>query len=137
MIQPESGLRTFFRCTLSVLYAFVGFMHLYRPEAFLQITPAWVPFPQLVILATGICEIIGALALMTVKYRRAAGWALALYAICVFPANIKHAADALAQHGHAMNWRYHGPRLLFQPVFVWWALWAGGITDWPFTRHKR
>jgi cytochrome b561 len=25
--------------------------------------------------------------------------------------------------------------VLAQPVIVWWALWAGGITDWPFRRR--
>jgi hypothetical protein len=31
-------------------------------------------------------------------------------------------------------WLYHGPRLLLQPVLVWWALYAGAVTDWPFGR---
>ena len=59
---------------------------------------------------------------------------LAIYAVCVFPANIKHAMDALAVGGLPTSWWYHGPRLLFQPVIVWWALFAGGVIDWPFRR---
>jgi hypothetical protein len=54
----------------------------------------------------------------------------------VFPANIKHAVDGVVVSGTALGWGYHGPRLLAQPVIVWWALWAGGITDWPFGRNK-
>jgi uncharacterized membrane protein len=135
MRQPSVTTRAFFRYALAAIYAFVGIAHLLKPEIFVKITPSWVPFPHWVILATGVCEIAGALGLLTANYRRAAGWALALYAVCVFPANIKHALDDCAAHGKAMNGWYHGPRLLFQPVFVWWALWVGGITNWPFAQR--
>ncbi len=135
MPTPNGIFRTLARLVLAILYAFVGFAHLQKPEMFIQITPGWVPFPHQVVLVTGVCEIAGAIALCTRRLRRWAGWALALYAVCVFPANIKHAMDDFAAHGDMMNWRYHGPRLLFQPVFVWWALWAGGVTNWPFVKR--
>ena len=64
--------------------------------------------------------------------RYVSGIGLALYAICVFPANINHAIYNIAIEGTALSWAYHGPRLLFQPVFVWWALVVGGVTRWPF-----
>ena len=57
---------------------------------------------------------------------------LALYAVCVYPANIKHALNDLNVPPIPSSWWYHGPRLAFQPVFVWWALFAAGIVDWPF-----
>ena len=63
-----------------------------------------------------------------------AGWAFAAYAVCVFPANIKHAMDNVNVPPIPSSWWYHGPRLAFQPVFVWWALWVTGIIDWPFRR---
>jgi uncharacterized membrane protein len=72
---------------------------------------------------------------MIPRLRRAAGWALALYAVCVFPANIKHAMDGLTS-GTGLGWAYHGPRLLFQPVIVWWCLWASTAIDWPFRRPQ-
>ncbi|MEQ1756631.1 MAG: hypothetical protein ABL973_21125, partial [Micropepsaceae bacterium] len=62
----------------------------------------------------------------------AAGVMLALYAICVFPANVKHAMEDVALGGTRLSWWYHGPRLAFQPVFVWWALFCGDVTSWPF-----
>ena len=27
---------------------------------------------------------------------------------------------------------YHVPRLMAQPLLIWAALWAGGVTRWPF-----
>jgi uncharacterized membrane protein len=57
---------------------------------------------------------------------------LALYAICVFPAGIKHAMDSLQSPGWPARLWYHVPRLAAQPVIVWWALFCAGVVDWPF-----
>jgi uncharacterized membrane protein len=123
------------RLLLALAYAAVGFVHLKSPEGFLPIMPDWVPFPREVVLATGVAEIAGAIGLMITRLRIAAAWGLAAYAVCVFPVNIKHAMEAVAINGEVLGWGYHGPRLLAQPLIVWWALWAGGITDWPFRRR--
>ncbi len=125
--------RTSFRIILALIYLIAGIAHLRSPSGFLQITPNWVPSPALVIAFTGICEIAGGIALAFIPYlRKAAAWGLAVYAVCVFPANINHAINDIAIGGTHMSWWYHGPRLMFQPVFVWWALWVGGVIDWPF-----
>jgi uncharacterized membrane protein len=125
--------RTSFRIILALIYLIAGIAHLRSPSGFLRITPNWVPSPELVIALTGICEIAGGIALAFIPYlRKAAGWGLAAYAVCVFPANINHAINDIAIGGTHMSWWYHGPRLMFQPVFAWWALWVGGVTDWPF-----
>ena len=93
--------------------------------------PGWVPFPRQVILITGVCEIAGAIGLMTHRFRQAAAIALALYAICVFPANIKAAMQSLSARHMSVVWLYHVPRLAFQPVLIWWPLFASMLTDWP------
>nr|WP_310522808.1 DoxX family protein [Polymorphobacter sp.] len=131
--RVEQG-RTGLRWLLAVVYFTVGVIHLRSPEAFLPIVPTWVPFPRETILATGVCEILGAVALMIPRLRWLAGVMLAAYAIAVFPANIKHAFEGVKLGGEALGWGYHGPRLAFQPVFVWWALFAGAVIDWPFRR---
>lgn len=127
-------LRTGLRWLLALVYLFVGITHLRNPAAFLPIMPDWVPMPATVVALTGVWEIIGA-ALLAWPDRRANLWggaAMAAYAVVVFPANIKHAIDGVAIGGQVLGWRYHAPRLAFQPVFVWWALWAGRVIDWPF-----
>jgi uncharacterized membrane protein len=129
--------RTALRCLLALIYIVVGIAHVRSPTGFLQITPEWVPYPAQVILISGICEVAGAIGLMIPRLRYAAGLGLALYAVVVFPANIKHAIEGIAVGGAQLSWWYHGPRLAFQPVFVWWALWVGGITNWPFSDTKR
>jgi uncharacterized membrane protein len=128
--------RTILRILLAVVYLYVGIAHLRSPSTFLAIIPIWVPFPYQVIIFTGLCEIAGAIALLTKRLRRAAGIMLALYAVCVYPANIRHAVEGIAVGGKTLGWGYHAPRLLFQPVFVWWALFAGGVITWPFVRKR-
>ena len=128
--------RRLLRWLLALVYLGVGLVHLGRPDVFLPIMPDWVPFPREVVLLTGVWEMIGAVALLWPGMR--ANWwggvMMAAYAVVVYPANIKHALDGVALGGEALGWGYHAPRLMFQPVFLWWALWAGRVTDWPFRR---
>ena len=124
--------RTILRWVLVIAYFIAGIAHVAAPSGFLKITPGWVPYPATVILLTGLCEIAGALALGFIpRLRRAAGIGLALYAVGVFPANINHAFNDIAIGGTHLSWWYHGPRLLFQPVIIWWALWVSDVIDWP------
>ncbi len=130
-------IRTGLRYLLALAYLVAGIAHIRSPAGFLQITPDWVPYPDIAILITGICEIAGAIGLITWRFRYAAGVGLALYAVSVYPANIKHALEDIAIGGSDMSWWYHGPRLAMQPVLVWLALWVGGVTHWPFRRSPR
>ncbi len=135
--RPEA-VRRIVRIVLSAAYLAAGVAHLLFPGPFLSITPDWVPQPEWVIAATGIAEILGAVALVAIApLRTAAALCLAFYAVCVYPANIKHALDAVAAHGPDAWWPYHAPRLAFQPIIVWCALFAGGVTTWPFVRKPR
>jgi uncharacterized membrane protein len=119
---------------MAAFYCAAGVVHLWGPDAFLPIVPTWVPAPREVVLITGVCEIAGALALLSRPLRRWAGIMLALYAVCVFPANIKHAIDGIQLPGVPSSWWYHAPRLAMQPVIVWWALFCASVIDWPFRR---
>lgn len=91
--------------------------------------------PQTVVAATGLAELAGAAGLLIPSVRKAAGVGLALYALCVWPANLNHALNDIAINGRHLGWWYHGPRLALQPAIIWWALWASGATDWPFRRR--
>ncbi len=128
MLRSKKALgRAVARWFLVVLYALAGVLHLALPRAFLTITPGWVPYPAQVILVTGLCEIAGAVALAQGHWpglRRAAGVALALYALCVWPANIHHMMLDLARPDHGLGYAYHLPRMVAQPLLIWLALWC-------------
>lgn len=155
-----AALRAVMRWVLAALFAAAGIAHLSVPGPFLAITPDWVPLAPQVIFGTGMCELAGAAALvladiatmifaanrnpprlasgadsfriMLGALRYCAGIALALYALCVWPANIKQALDHIVLPPIPDSWWYHGPRLALQPVIMWAALFAAGVIDWPF-----
>jgi uncharacterized membrane protein len=126
-------IRTAARLLLAAVFLGAGVLHLLVPGPFVRITPNWVADPELVVALTGVAELLGAAGLMIPRLRVVAGWALAAYAVCVFPANVQHAINGLTS-GAGLGWAYHGPRLLFQPVVIWWCLWASTAIDWPFDR---
>ncbi len=139
MARRSGVIRPLLRLLLAIAYFVAGVLHIRSPEAFLAITPSWVPAPEQVVFLTGIAEIAGAMGLLVPpmlipRIRQAAGVGLALYALCVWPANINHAVNNIAIGGETLSWWYHGPRLALQPVFIWLALWVGEVVDWPFRR---
>jgi uncharacterized membrane protein len=131
--EPESSFRHAGRLVLATVYAAAGALHLARPAPFLSVTPEWVPQPAAVVAFTGAAELLGAVGLLqthSLRLRRYAGWGLALYALCVWPANFHHMQIDMARMGHGadegLGLGYHIPRLLAQPLIIWWALWASG-----------
>lgn len=114
------------RVLLALLYLIAGVLHLAVPGPFLSIMPDFVPMPEVVVALTGVAEMAGAIGLMIPRLRRAAGWGLAAYALCVWPANVQHAINDLTT-GTGLPVLYHAARLALQPLIIAWALWAGGI----------
>ena len=127
-------IRAILRAVLAAFYAFAGYMHIAQPGPFLAIIPGFVPFPEPVVFWTGIAEILGAIALIqpfNLKLRQVGGIGLAAYALCVWPANINHFAMDMALPDGGLGLAYHVPRMIAQPLIIWWALWAGEV---PFLR---
>lgn len=128
--------KTAARWLLAAFYLVAGVIHLARPAPFLTIMPAWVPVPEAVVLWTGVAEILGAIGLVqpvSRPLRQAAGWGLALYALCVWPANFHHFALDMAKPDGGLGLAYHVPRMIAQPAIIWLALWVGEC--WPLRRR--
>jgi uncharacterized membrane protein len=138
-IEGTRPTRALLRWTLALLYLVAGDFHLARPASFLTIMPGWVPWPHAVVFATGLAELFAVPALLQPwwpRLRRAAGIGLALYAVCVFPANVNHLMLDMAKPHPSLGWGYHVPRMFAQPLLVWLALWVSGAIEWPFGRRR-
>lgn len=125
------------RWLLAFFYAAAGVVHLVSPRLFVSITPDWIPQPELIVTLTGVAELAGVVGLLQNRspaLRRAAGWGLAAYALCVWPANFNHMAIDLANSDGGFGLGYHVPRLMAQPLVIWLALWVSEATEWPFAR---
>jgi uncharacterized membrane protein len=132
-------IRRALRWLLAAFYAFAGYAHIASPAPFLAIMPPLVPYPEAVVLWTGIAELLGAGALaqpFSPNLRRAGAIGLALYALCVWPANLNHMALDMARPDGGWGLGYHVPRMVAQPLIVWLALWVGEVTQWPFRRRS-
>jgi uncharacterized membrane protein len=127
----SSMARAAMRWILAAFYSAAGIVHLVAPDKLLAITPAWVPFAPQVIFFTGVFELAASVALVTRPLRWWAGIAMAVYAVCVWPANFKHAIDGIDLPYVTSSWLYHGPRLALQPVIIWWALYCANVIEWP------
>ena len=128
--------RTIMRWMISEFYTAAGLVHFLVPEKLIAITPSWVPFASQVIFLTGAFEFTVSIALISRPFRYWAGIAMAVYAICVWPANFKHAIDGVDLPYISNSWLYHGLRLALQPVIAWWALYCAGVTDWPWQEKR-
>ena len=126
--MDQAKIKSVMRWAIAAFYLVAGILHLVHPEPFLSILPRFVAWPRGIIAFTGLCEIAGSVGLLYPRTRMLAGIGLAAYAVCVFPANIKHSLDTASNVG----WWYHAPRLALQPVLVWWALYCSGVAHWPF-----
>ncbi|WP_439596786.1 DoxX family protein [Falsiroseomonas sp.] len=119
------------RWGLAAALVFFGIDHLAMPGRYLPMIEGLVPWPGAVIMLTGLCEVAGAIGLLVPRLRRAAGILLAVYFVCVFPANIRNALQGLAVEGlPAAGW-YYWARLPLQPLAIWWSLRAAEVIAWP------
>lgn len=123
-------IKTVLRIALAAFYAFAGYLHILRPDPFLSITPSSIPMPEAVVFWTGIAEILGAIAMAQpfhLRLKRTGGLALALYALCVWPANINHFILDMAREDGGLGLVYHVPRMFAQPLLIWLALWVSEV----------
>ena len=123
--------RALIRILLAAFFAGGAILHFRATDALVWITPAWVPFPREVVLATGIIELLGVAMLVFPRTRKAGGILLALYVLAVWPANFKHAFEGIVLPPIPDTWWYHAPRLALQPVIAWLCLYSARVIDWP------
>ena len=130
--QPSVGqklyqiVKAIFRILLGAFLLFSGISHLTvaRTE-FLAQVPTWLPVnADLVVVMSGIAEIVLGLALIfLVKQRALVGLAAAAFFILIFPGNISQYVNQIDAFGLNTD-QARFSRLFFQPMLVLWALWS-------------
>ena len=134
---PSTRLRTVGRLVLGAFLLLAGVGHLtFARDAFQAQVPTWLPLDvDLVVLASGVVEIVLGLALLVLaRWRILVGWVVAVFFVAVFPGNISQFTTASDSFGLNSDLT-RGIPLLFQPLLVVWALWATGA--WKAWRESR
>ena len=103
----------------------IGVLHFAAPDAFAQIVPPQLPWPNALVWISGVFEILLGLALIPESTRRVAGWGLVALYVAVFPANVYMAlANVRIRDLPPAPPAFLWGRLPFQVVLVAWALWV-------------
>ena len=104
---------------MSVFYVGAGLNHFWHPKFYLIIMPPWLPWHNVLVVISGVCEILFGLLLLFSLTRRLAAWGIILLLIAVFPANIQMMLS---------YWNESNPklwisivRLPLQIILIWWA----------------
>ncbi len=120
---PDDSLRAASVVVLAVLFAGAGVMHFVKPRLFEQIVPPSLPAPRLLVVVSGVAEILGGLGLLVEPVRAWAGWGLVALLVAVFPANVYMAREWERFRSLAPRWALL-LRLPLQLVLIAWVLWA-------------
>ena len=86
-----------FKFILRVLFAaffvIAGVTHFTNRDFFIAIVPPYLPWPEMLVYASGVAEIVLGVMLMVPATTRMAAWGLVALLIAVFPANIHMAMN--------------------------------------------
>ena len=109
---------------LIVGYLAAGINHFRNPASYINIIPAYIPYPVVANILAGAAEILLALLLISPKTRHYAAWGIILMLIAFLPVHIDMLIKAPMQLGTItvtplLAWL----RILFQPVLILWAWW--------------
>jgi uncharacterized membrane protein len=125
-------LKTVGRLVLGLFLIFASIGHFISADEFLAQVPPWMPAPELVVLVSGIVELLLGIALIFFprKWRPIVGCVTAAFFVIIFPGNLWQYFEARDAFGLDSD-TARLIRLLLQPVLVLWALWAtGAFTAW-------
>lgn len=111
------------RLGLAVMFLFTAAAHFNSMRAdMIAMVPPFVPYPELMVTMTGMCEIVGAIGLLVPQTRRTAAVALIIFLLAVLPANIYAALEQVPLRGRPPTPLV--PRVLLQVLFmtaIWWS----------------
>ncbi len=112
------------RLILALLFVAAGAAHFALKPYFVDIVPPALPAPEVLVVVSGVFEILGGLGVLLPRTQRGAGIGLALLLLAVLPANVY-----MALSPEEIGWLTAPAwvlwlRLPLQFVLIAWVLWA-------------
>jgi uncharacterized membrane protein len=111
------------RAGISLVFAFTGVGHFIRTSAMTQMLPDWVPLRVPLIYATGVFELLAAVAILIAPLSRVVGLAICAFLLLILPSNIYAAFQRVNFGGHAAGPVYLLVRVPLQLFLVGWVYW--------------
>jgi uncharacterized membrane protein len=116
-----STVRLIARIFSGPVMALLGINHFVMPKAYESIMPDYLPAHRELVYASGVAEIVGALATLHPKTRRAGGWFLIATLVAIFPANVHMAMNPADYPKVPGGETTLYVRLPLQVLFVYWV----------------
>ncbi len=113
------------RAALALIMMGMGLLHFAVPASFVRIVPAALPAPQVLVLVSGMFELLGGIGLLVPRVRRAASFGLVLLYLAVFPASVNMVLHPELGTAYGLPVWLLWARLPLQAVFIAWALSVG------------
>ncbi len=109
------------RWLIAAIFIGSGILHLLKPDIFVNMVPPWLPAPALLVLVSGVCEMLGGVGILVPWTRVAAGWGLIALLVAVLPANVNMLVQARTG-GASLLWQLALLlRVPLQLVLIWWV----------------
>ncbi|MGP1718043.1 MAG: DoxX family protein [Methylophilus sp.] len=121
--EDKHGLARAIVLAVVFIWFFIGgIAHFVFTELEMKIVPPWLPEHRLLVLVSGVFELIGALGILFTPTRRIAGWGLIVLTIAVTPANI-YMWQNPGQFPEVPYWvlSLRLPLQLVLLVCIWWS----------------
>jgi len=119
----------------ALAYAGVGHLGANRVEFQAQVPTLFKDYADLVVLASGVVEIVLGVGLIVAwRYRVQIGWAVGFFFTAIFWGNISQYVNHVDAFGLNSD-KARFIRLLFQPLLVAWAL--GSTGAWVYFKQMR
>ncbi len=130
----KSKIKVFICWVLALFFLAAGILlHFMAADEVAKIVPPFLPFPKLIVVVTGVMEILFAIGLIRPKWRRLTGIVLSLYLLAVLPANIHMALAGMPLGGRDLTAFQLWFRVALQFPLIALILWASGFWKKPKT----
>ncbi|MCD8739925.1 hypothetical protein LT679_04875 [Mucilaginibacter roseus] len=109
---------------LSIMLLFTAGGHFAFTKGMVMMIPSFIPLRRELVYATGILEIVFAIALLIPSWRTPAAWLLIFFLILILPSNIYAAINKVDYqkatfNGNGLNYLWF--RIPLQILFIWWT----------------
>jgi uncharacterized membrane protein len=122
--DPLARVRWVLRLIAALFFIGGGANHFRSASFYVRIVPPNFPSPHVLVVISGVAEIVGGLGLLVRPLRRTAGWGLIALLVAVFPSNLYMAIESKRFADlHLPAWVFLA-RLPLQAVFVAWIWFA-------------
>ncbi len=105
---------------MAAMYVVAGFFHFYKPKAYLNIMPPYLPKPKALVFWSGVAEIILGIGLLIPQLKNICIYLIVCMLIIFIPVHIFMLQSPKASKG-VPKW-FLWIRLPIQLLLIWWAI---------------